>query len=221
MENVKSGLQNIVDLSTDIFIQKQLCALKSLACKMFAKCCHFFLMVNLIKFTVFGPLFLFMLESFICWFLWHFNGKFRIRFGNTDFNTEINVTFRFIMRDLERLCGAWRLAVIYFGSGILGNAVSAIFVPHRAESGPSGTVLPTMPKYLQMSLISIYFQEATLEFLQLCLLKLSMLGLYWKVHSNKSENYVESSFSYFWLAFSLGWTILHTFSGSLVDSFWA
>ena len=48
------------------------------------------------------------------------------------------------MRDLERLCGAWRLAVIYFGSGILGNAVSAIFVPHRAESGPSGTVLPTI-----------------------------------------------------------------------------
>ena len=43
------------------------------------------------------------------------------------------------MRDLERLCGAWRLAIIYFGSGILGNAVSAIFIPHRAESGPSGS----------------------------------------------------------------------------------
>ena len=66
-------------------------------------------------------------------------------FGNPDFNIEIfDLVFRFIMRDLERLCGAWRLAVIYFGSGILGNAVSAIFVPHRAESGPSGTVLPTI-----------------------------------------------------------------------------
>ena len=70
-------------------------------------------------------------------------------FGNTDFNVEIfHLTFRFIMRDLERLCGAWRLGVIYFGSGILGNAVSAIFVPHRAESGPSGTLLPTISKFL-------------------------------------------------------------------------
>ena len=43
------------------------------------------------------------------------------------------------MRDLERLCGPWRIACIYFGSGILGNAASAIFIPHKAESGPSGS----------------------------------------------------------------------------------
>lgn len=29
--------------------------------------------------------------------------------------------------------------MIYFGSGILGNVASAIFIPHRAESGPSGS----------------------------------------------------------------------------------
>ena len=62
----------------------------------------------------------------------------------------------FIMRDLERLIGPLRLCVLYFGSGnisrfskskvprlmiigILGNAFSAVFVPHRAESGPSGS----------------------------------------------------------------------------------
>lgn len=45
----------------------------------------------------------------------------------------------FVMRDLERLCGPWRIACIYFGSGILGNAASAIFIPHKAESGPSGS----------------------------------------------------------------------------------
>ena len=43
------------------------------------------------------------------------------------------------MRDLERLCGPFRIAAIYFGSGILGNVASAIFIPHRAESGPSGS----------------------------------------------------------------------------------
>ena len=44
----------------------------------------------------------------------------------------------YLMRDLERLCGPVRTAVIYLGSGIVGNAASAVFVPHRAESGPAG-----------------------------------------------------------------------------------
>jgi membrane associated rhomboid family serine protease len=42
------------------------------------------------------------------------------------------------MRDLEKLCGPLRMSIIYFGSGILGNIASAIFIPYRAESGPSG-----------------------------------------------------------------------------------
>ena len=44
----------------------------------------------------------------------------------------------YLMRDLEKMCGPVRLGIIYLGSGILGNAASAIFVPHRAESGPAG-----------------------------------------------------------------------------------
>ena len=37
----------------------------------------------------------------------------------------------FFMRDLERLCGPLRMAMIYFGSGIVGYSASAIFVPYR------------------------------------------------------------------------------------------
>ena len=43
------------------------------------------------------------------------------------------------MRDLERMCGPIRMPLIYFGSGIIGNLASAIFVPFRAESGPAGS----------------------------------------------------------------------------------
>jgi membrane associated rhomboid family serine protease len=38
-----------------------------------------------------------------------------------------------IMRDVERLTGPLRMAVIYLGSGMGGNLASAIFVPYRAE----------------------------------------------------------------------------------------
>ena len=41
----------------------------------------------------------------------------------------------YLMRDLERLCGPVRMAIIYLGAGIAGNGASAVFVPHRAESG--------------------------------------------------------------------------------------
>lgn len=44
----------------------------------------------------------------------------------------------YLMRDLERMCGPLRMALIYLGSGIVGNLASAIFVPFRAESGPAG-----------------------------------------------------------------------------------
>ncbi|KAF4532238.1 hypothetical protein B566_EDAN004324 [Ephemera danica] len=43
-----------------------------------------------------------------------------------------------IMRDVERLTGPLRMAVIYLGSGMGGNLASAIFVPYRAEVGPAG-----------------------------------------------------------------------------------
>ena len=45
----------------------------------------------------------------------------------------------YLMRDLEKMCGPVRIGIIYLGAGIIGNAASAIFVPHRAESGPAGS----------------------------------------------------------------------------------
>ncbi|KAI5723596.1 hypothetical protein M8J76_008494 [Diaphorina citri] len=51
----------------------------------------------------------------------------------------ISVIVQFIlMRDLEKLTGSFRIAIIYFGSGIGGNLASAIFVPYRADVGPAG-----------------------------------------------------------------------------------
>lgn len=37
------------------------------------------------------------------------------------------------MRDLEKLTGSLRIALIYLGSGVAGNLGSAIFVPYRAD----------------------------------------------------------------------------------------
>lgn len=45
-----------------------------------------------------------------------------------------------VMRDLEKMCGPLRMSLIYFGSGVVGNLASAVFVPYRAESGPSGAL---------------------------------------------------------------------------------
>jgi len=44
-----------------------------------------------------------------------------------------------IMRDLEKLAGPLRIGIIYIGSGVVGNLASALFVPYRAEVGPSGS----------------------------------------------------------------------------------
>ncbi|RWS15919.1 inactive rhomboid protein 1-like protein [Dinothrombium tinctorium] len=45
----------------------------------------------------------------------------------------------YIMPDIEKLTGSTRIAIIYLVSGIGGNLASAIFVPYRAEVGPSGS----------------------------------------------------------------------------------
>ena len=45
----------------------------------------------------------------------------------------------FILRDAEKLAGCLRIAIIYVGSGIIGNLGSAIFLPYQAEVGPSGS----------------------------------------------------------------------------------
>jgi hypothetical protein len=52
----------------------------------------------------------------------------------------ISVLFQFyIMRDIEKLIGPFRIALIYMMSGIGGNLASAVFVPYRAEVGPGGS----------------------------------------------------------------------------------
>ena len=46
----------------------------------------------------------------------------------------ITVALHFwLMRDLEKMAGASRIAIIYLGAGMIGNLASAIFVPYRAE----------------------------------------------------------------------------------------
>ena len=42
------------------------------------------------------------------------------------------------MRDLEKMAGTVRIAIIYLCAGCVGNLASAIFVPYRAEVGPAG-----------------------------------------------------------------------------------
>ena len=37
------------------------------------------------------------------------------------------------LRDLEKMAGASRVAIIYMVSGMAGNLASSIFVPYRAE----------------------------------------------------------------------------------------
>lgn len=67
----------------------------------------------------------------------------------------VSVVFQMtILRDLEKLAGWHRIAIIFVLSGITGNLASAIFLPYRAEVGPRGTrpdggrpplLLPTPP----------------------------------------------------------------------------
>jgi membrane associated rhomboid family serine protease len=41
----------------------------------------------------------------------------------------------YLMRDMEKLCGPARMAIIYLGSGMAGNLASAIFIPYRYRTG--------------------------------------------------------------------------------------
>lgn len=46
----------------------------------------------------------------------------------------VSIAFQvFIMRDMEKLAGWLRLAIIYIGSGIAGSLASAIFLPYHVE----------------------------------------------------------------------------------------
>lgn len=45
----------------------------------------------------------------------------------------------YVMRDIERLLGSTRMAIIYILPGIAGNIASATFVPYHSQVGPSGS----------------------------------------------------------------------------------
>jgi membrane associated rhomboid family serine protease len=45
----------------------------------------------------------------------------------------------FILRDVEKLAGCLRVAIVYVGSGVIGNLGSSIFLPYQAEVGPMGS----------------------------------------------------------------------------------
>lgn len=48
----------------------------------------------------------------------------------------VSVVFQMtILRDLEKLAGWHRIAIIFILSGITGNLASALFLPYRAEVG--------------------------------------------------------------------------------------
>merc|ERR1719209_1644250 len=52
----------------------------------------------------------------------------------------ITIIFQYVvMRDLEKMAGPTRIAIIYIGSGLAGNLASGIFLPYQAEVGPSGS----------------------------------------------------------------------------------
>ncbi|GAB1610297.1 inactive rhomboid protein 2-like [Argonauta hians] len=53
-----------------------------------------------------------------------------------------------LMRDLEKLTGSTRIAIIYIVSGIAGNFASAIFLPYHVEAGPSGSQLGILSCFL-------------------------------------------------------------------------
>lgn len=68
----------------------------------------------------------------------------------------VSVVFQMtILRDLEKLAGWHRIAIIFILSGITGNLASALFLPYRAEVGPwdwaggeggLALLLPTPPR---------------------------------------------------------------------------
>ena len=46
----------------------------------------------------------------------------------------ITVIFQLlIQRDIEKIVGWWRMAIIYLGGGVVGSLASAIFLPYHVE----------------------------------------------------------------------------------------
>lgn len=57
------------------------------------------------------------------------------------FHLLISLVFQVtILRDMEKLCGWWRIAIVYLASGIGGTMLSAILIPYQPEVGASGAL---------------------------------------------------------------------------------
>ena len=79
------------------------------------------------------------------------------------------MAFQFwLMRDLEKMAGAQRIAIIYLGSGMVGNLASAIFVPNRAEVGPAGSHFGL----LACCIVEVIHQWPSLKYPEMAILKL-------------------------------------------------
>ncbi|XP_012227018.1 inactive rhomboid protein 1 isoform X2 [Linepithema humile] len=86
----------------------------------------------------------------------------------------------FLMRDLEKLTGSLRIALIYFTGALAGNLASAIFVPYRAEVGPAGAhfaLLATLMVEVLHCWPMLKHPRRTLSKLILILLGLLTLGI--------------------------------------------
>ena len=82
----------------------------------------------------------------------------------------VTVLFQFfVMRDVEKLAGWHRTAIIYIGSGIAGSLASAIFLPYYVEVSAlqkdidrSHSCNSPQAKYIFGSLIGMHFHESTM-----------------------------------------------------------
>ncbi|XP_050095540.1 inactive rhomboid protein 1-like [Anopheles aquasalis] len=87
----------------------------------------------------------------------------------------ITVAFQHVLlADLERLLGSLRTAIVYIGSGVVGNLTSAIFLPYKAEIGPLPSLAGTLSSLLVL-LILCHWRN--LKKPQYAMLKMLFLGL--------------------------------------------
>lgn len=75
------------------------------------------------------------------------------------------------MRDLEKLTGSLRIALIYLGSGVAGNLGSAIFVPYRADVNIFINIIRVIFyfylfyfRWVQQVLNSVYWHALSLKY---------------------------------------------------------
>lgn len=70
----------------------------------------------------------------------------------------ITVAFQHIfLTDLERLLGPIRTAILYVGSGVGGNLISAIFLPYKPEVSNENINHFSLFKHFEIEFISSFF----------------------------------------------------------------